>query len=446
VLLATCGGIAAAADSKPDTPADKPAKDAPAQAPADAGAEWEKLLTRIVHLQQPRQILTPGLFDPELQKGVALPKDPAPVDTGLPHSGKDKDDKPFPAIMAKVQQSFVWIDFNADGKPGNDETRPVGLDGLTSSVTCELHYDDGTPGQYTFCLKPAAEREKLIVLRCVARAVEFQNHKIVLLDDNGNGKYNDVGEDAVIIDDQPPCFLGKYINLGGKFYELLVHAAGAAIELRPAPKLDLGTVDMFEKYKPPQKSENLKIHMLIITGPEGSFSFDERHRSALVPAGAYDLAFGLFERAKETVFIKKGEKTSFTVLAGKPATPAWGGPVKAKFEVSSDEKGVAVSVPAFRGAATEQYFPENYRVIPVQASIAQVFTDRMKLERKVPFGTKRFDVLPNGDLAPLVFKPFRTAADEYEIVVDYNSGILGGVIGREHFQYTPQKKVGDKKP
>ena len=447
LCLAACLALSAG-EAKPATAPDPAVKPAAAQPAAEAAGEWQKIETRVVPLPQPRHILSPGVFDGDLQKTITFPKDGSAVDTGLPHGGQDKDGKPYPPIMARVQQNFIWIDFNGDGKPGSDETRPIAPDGTTNAFTCELHYDDGTAGQYAFCLKTIVEHERFALLRCTARGAEFQGRKLVLLDDNGNGKYDDAGQDVVIVGDNPPCFLGKYLRLGDKFYEVLAHAAGATLEVRPAPKFETGTVDAFEKYKPSQKAENLKLHMLIVTGADYSIGFDERHKTAPVPAGTYDLAFGLLERAKEVVYFKKGEKTSFSVAAGQSAAPVWGGTVKMKFDVSIEEKGVLVTPPVFMGAGSEQYAPENYRVVPVLASIAQCFTDRQRIEHRIPFGQKRYDVLSSGELAPRLFQPYRLANDEYEIAVDYNSGIMGSVTGRVRLQYVPpaKKKTPDKHP
>jgi hypothetical protein len=313
-------------------------------------------------------------------------------------------------------------------------------DGMTDPVTCELHYDDGTASQYSFRIKTVVDKEKFAIIRAMARTFEFDGKKIILLDDNGNGKYGDVDKDSIIIGDSPVSFLGKHINISDKFYEILVHDAGATLEIRAAPKVDFGWVDLFENYKPSQKSENLKIHTLIVSGPQGSFSMDERTKNVRVPVGPYDIVFGLFERAKETVYMKKGEKTSFTVVSNKVAVPAWGGEVKSKFEIKVDEKGISIGSPQFVGEGSERYFPENFRVIPVNASIAQIQTDRMKLERKNPFGGRRFEVLPSGELAPVVFKPYRNAPDEYEASVDYSSGIMGSVNGKQRYQYAPTRK------
>lgn len=462
------------ADPKADPPKVDPVVVAPAAAPA-AEAVWQKIDTKFVQLPQPKQVLSPGIFDTELQNTLTFTKDPAGVDTNLPHAGKDKNGKAYPAIIARLAQGVIWVDLNGDGKPQPEETKPVNPESGWSDVfTTELHYEDGTSGQYSFRFKQIVENEKFALVRAGARTLEFQGQKLVLLDDNGNGKYDDVDKDAVLIGDGPAAFLGKYVNIGGEFYEMLAHESGSVVEIRPAPKqgVPVGMIDLFRKYKPPQKAETLKIHTIIVSGPEGSFAFDERHKEQRVPAGAYDIVFGLFERAKETVYMKKGEKTSFTVTAEKVSTPAWGGEVKATFELKQDvppepkagakpepkpdpnpnakppepkiDPNIWVGTPSFVGEGSERYFAENFRVVPVQASVARVYTERQKVDRKEPVGSRRYEVLPNGDVKPLTFK-VQPASAEYEVAVTYNSGIMGSVEGRQRFQYVMRKKP-EKKP
>jgi len=450
--------------------AEAPVPNPPAHAAVpEPPAEWRKLETKYLALPLPRQIVSPGLYDSEIQKIVEFPKEGTGADLTLPHEGKNAAGKEYPPLMARIAQGFVWVDLNGDGKSSNDETRKIGPEGVTDPFSCELHYADGAASPYSFRFKLHVENQEYVLLRACARVFEIEGKKIVLLDDNGNGKYNDVDKDAMVVGDNPVSFIGKYISVGPRFYEILIHEAGTTVEVRPAPVKNFATstVDLFEKFKPPQKSESLRIHTLIISGPEGSFAVDDKRRTIKVPVGSYDLVFGLFERAKEVVYLKKGEKTSFNVIADNTATLAWGGDVNAAFEIQSDvqpepkpgakvedkkddkkpeEKNIWVGVPTFHGEGTEQYVPENFRIVPVTASLARIFTDRMKLERKEPAGSRRYDVLPNGQLKPQTFKPFGNVSGEYEIAINYNSGIMGTVTTRQRYTYTYKKKAPEKKP
>ena len=216
---------------------------------------------------------------------------------------------------------------------------------------------------------------------------------MTLFDDDGNGKYNDVGRDSVLVEGQPVCYLGKYMRIGDKLYELLVQPSGATVEIRTAPKdLSLGEIDLFEKYTAPQHAENLKLHTLIVSGPEGAFSFDEAHRTAKVPVGAYNLSFGLFERGRELVYVKNGEKTSFTVLSGQTMQPKWGAPIKVHVTLSSDGEEVMLTPPQFFGALTEEYIPDSARLLPVLAHMALVRPlTHFNIEAFQQFGSKPFE-------------------------------------------------------
>ena len=419
-----------------------------AEPAAEAGeGEWQKVETKAKRLSNPREMLSPGLFDSSLQHIVTFPKDGSAVDIGLPHAGKDAAGKDRPPLMARLKQGFVFVDATGEAKPTADTMQRVSPEGLTAPFNFELHYDDGSAVPYSFCFKTVVEGEKYAIIRNLAHIAAFNGHTLVLFDDNGNGKYDDPEKDALLIDNNPITFVGKYIMLGGQFYELLVHTSGIAIELRPAPKLEVGAVDLFEKYNPSQKGENLVLHTFIVSGPNGSFAGDDKHKLIKAPAGAYDFSFGLFERNKEVVYLKKGEKTSFMVNAKEVATPKWGGVIKAEFEVSSDGQEVTVFPPSFLGQGTELYYPENYRISSVKAGIALVYHDDfLRSELLKNFGGQTFTALPDGSLKPLIFMPYRKSevTDVYQVGVDYISGIMGNVIGKKRLQFTYKWKEKEK--
>ena len=450
-LLAWCLLTSAqAADAPPQNVASAPANPPPAAAPnapaaaPQAEAEWQKFETKLTQFNNVRQMLTPGVLDPELQHIVTVPKDGSAVDLGLPHFGKDKSGKNYPAIMAKFAQGGVWVDLNGDGAPNNGETSVFGDDEYSEAFTTELHYEDGASGQYSFKLKTVVDKEKYAVVRCCARTFDFKSQKIVLLDDDGDGKYDDVDRDCVVVGNNPVTFLGKYIAVGDEFYEILVHAGGANVDIRKAPKMELGLVKMMDAFKLPQKSEDLKIDTVIIKSADSSFSFDDKHPSAKVPVGAYDMVFGIFERKAECVYAKKGDKTSFTVNAGDANTlPKYASKITAQVECDSDGWDVFIHKPKFVGEAGEQYSAENYKVVAVWAYLAQVYYDTaMKLEllQDIGNGRRRFTVLPDGDLKDVVIRHFREKNEEYQASVEYDSGIMGKVTGKTRLQFVFKKK------
>jgi hypothetical protein len=422
-----------------------PAPEAVKKPAGENRAEWQKLETKHQPLTSIRQFLTPGVFDQTVQQIVIFPKDGGGVALDLPHFGKTADGKNRPALTARLNRDFIWVDLNGDGKTTSDETHRIGESGHSDAFTTTLHYEDGTSAPYCFCFKSIVDKEQYALLRMGSRVTALHDKRVILLDENGNGKFNDVGKDAVIVGDLPVTLLGKHIAIGDKLYEMLVHAAGTLVEVRPAAEMDTGTIDFFENHEPSQKAETLRIHTLIVTGADGSFAFDAAHKKLKAPAGAYDFTFGLFERAKEMVYMRKGDKTSFVVIPGKTTSPKWGGEITARFDVQSDGAEVTMSPPAFYGIGSEEYFPEHYRVNGVFAHIGQIWIDNMRIERNRTFSDKKFDLLPNGMLKPLTFASFRDANDLYEVSIDYNSGILGKVYARERLQFIFKSKTEPKK-
>jgi hypothetical protein len=423
---------------------------APAAGPAvpENTAEWVKIETKAVPFSHPRQHLTPGLLDPELYHIITFPKDGSLVDLDLPHFGKDKAGNPYSAIKGAFRDGGIWIDVNANGRVDQGEGCVVNpTDGYSDAFICDLHYDDGSTGSYIFRMKTVVDKEQYAIIRCTSRTAEYKGHKIHFIDDNGNGKYDDAEKDSVIIDDNPVTFLGKYIQLGEDFFETLVHTGGNVVEIRPAPKMELGNVNMFDALKLLQKAENLKVETLVIKSANSSFSFDERRRTGKVPTGAYDLAFGIIERNKEVVYVKKGDKSSFNVMTGDNVLPKYGGKITATVDIDADGEEVTIKKPQFTGEGSEHYFPENYNVGSVLCSIGMVFINPMlRADQIVPFAgsPRKFEKLPNGELKPLVLRRYRDKSEEYRVDLNYDSGIMGPVTGRQKFQFEYHKKEKDK--
>lgn len=128
--------------------------------------------------------------------------------------------------------------------------------------------------------------------------VTFGNHKrlLAVVDANGNGLYNDGMKDnhrsceRLLIDDnndgkldgsfrseeaQP---LGRYVQVGDKYWKLDVAADGSSVFVEPLAK-PLGTV----------RSEQ-KDYMVLVTGDEGVIRLRSQNGSARLPEGTYRLA------------------------------------------------------------------------------------------------------------------------------------------------------------
>src|SRR5262249_15595371 len=149
--------------------------------------------------------------------------------------------------------------------------------------------------------------------------------------------------------------------------------------------------------------------------------FDDTHRIAKVPSGAYDLIFGLFERHTETMYVRKGEKTSFSVATNQVAQPKWGRTVNAKFTLTSDGEEITISPPKFIGQMSEEYVPELGKALNCTGRYSMVYKDktRFNIDGYVQVASRRFDTQPDGEFKPLVLKRYRNTNDEYEGSVEY---------------------------
>jgi len=399
---------------------------------------WEKIPTTEVRLQNYKQFATPGMYDPDLAKVYTLPADGKPLDLDLPHEGKGKDDKPRPALQAVLKGGSIWVDMDGDGKAGSNEVgRADNPDGIGPFIW-ECSYQDGTTGSYAFRFMPMGEEGKFKFVRQFARLAKIAGKNVLFFDDNGNGRYDDIGKDAVMQEGKPATFLGHQIIVDGKLFEIVVPPACQTIQVRPA-KVETGKVDMFNSFKQPMKADNLRIQTVIIQSKDASFSFDQQNPQADVPVGAYDIVFALIERNQESVIMRKGERTSFAVEANKAATPTWGSPIKMTYSCDSDGRRIIVNKPAFHGASGEEYIFGDLRKITLVTYVMIIDKDpRSGVEtlRQPPIEAK-FEILKSGEVKPAFFERLRTA--EYAVTIDVKSGILGPITERQHvsFVYKP---------
>ena len=396
---------------------------------AGDGGTWRKIATEEQMLRDPRQILTPGLFDQRRVVKVAFPSDGRPVDLPLPHEGNGADGKPRPPLRGALRQRTIWIDLDGNGKPGGKEVSGVSKVGETNLFSYPVSYADGTAGNYAFKLQATKTPGEFNIIRHCARVarIDKKQHTVVLIDDNGNGLYNDLGCDAILIDQQPVTFLGRQIYLNDKLYELLVHAGGTMIEIRPVAHYQAGSVDLFKAFEYPQKAQNLRIHTVIVQGKDCAFSFNPQQRVRPLPVGAYDMVFALLERSTERIYVLPGEQTSFQVAANQETTVKWGGPIKMRFTIGSDGRNITVQPPSFVGSAGEKYMPTDWQKIPCRATLSAIRRNpgRHMPEFRDVRSTLKFDFDKSGQLKPLDFEYRQN--DVIIIGVTYKSGIMGTV-------------------
>jgi len=184
--------------------------------------------------------------------------------------------------------------------------------------------------------------------------------KITLVDLNGNGRYDDVGADAMAIGTRKvACFLSEAALVGDRLVTLTVDPAGtqlSATEFEGAT----GVLDFRSELE-----TKGKLLQAVVRSADGRYSFDLASSldGITVPVGAYEVVTGQLGLGAATVQVETSHMQPLEVSAAGTTVLDWGGPVRAEFEYdrAGDEVVLSPNKVWFIGAAGEQYFGWNPR-------------------------------------------------------------------------------------
>lgn len=258
---------------------------------------------------------------------------------GAPHAG---DPSGFLAEQSGVMA--LELDTNGDGKldakvkgsAGFAKLRAKSAEGKTLDYAVRIKFDGG------YKWAPSGVMSGKLLGQVVR-----------LIDQNGNGRYDDFGQDAIAIGaTSATSFLSKVVNVDGALYNIAVAADGSRIDATPYVG-ETGTLDLVSQYV----SHGDLLSAVVVNG-DLSFNLAGARSGLRVPTGKYELVSGFVKKAGETAWIKRGRATPIVVEASAPASLAWGGPVFAEFDYSRQGDTVVVSPNvAFFGQAGEEYGP-----------------------------------------------------------------------------------------
>jgi hypothetical protein len=203
-----------------------------------------------------------------------------------------------------------------------------------------------------------------------------KKRKLVLLDSDVNGTFNDVSDlarecDRVMIegDKGGEKYLGKMIEVGGQFYRIEAAQDGAFVKLQKAEGLSFGKVRVPEG-----------ISNLVAFGRNGEFARQPNKGEFTLPEGKYRLLSWTMDRkdAKGAKWELTGynfpDSFAFQVEAIKPATLEIGEPVRASLSGSDFTNNVAFNL-NFRGRAGESIQFEKGSERPPGPKLTQVSLD-----------------------------------------------------------------------
>lgn len=265
------------------------------------------------------------------------------------------DTIPFPHIegggfAAELRGTSLWLDRDGDGTL-DVEVEAAEERGQSALV---LLRGEGAGGEdLRYAVRVSSDGRWSWASSC-AMVGEVHGTKFSLIDQNGNGRYDDFGADAMIVGrGEVASFLSRVVNLDGELFELGVQSDGTQVELTPYQG-DSGTLDLVSGFE----SEAL-LRSVVVQSADGELSFElsRAEEGLLVPAGEYALHSGQLVLGKGVATLSGGRMAAFELGAESTLAPTWGGPVEAEV-VAQRQGGQVVFIPSeifYYGDAGEQY-------------------------------------------------------------------------------------------
>ncbi len=264
----------------------------------------------------------------------------------LAHAGGER-------FAAEVKGAGLWLDTDGDG------TLDQEIEGIEDPVTKERSArvvlngkrSDGSDFTYAVRLKDAGKGWQWATGG--AMVGKLQGIKVHLFDLNGNGVFNEVGEDAMAVgSSKSATFLSKTVHLGQELYEVQFSPNGSVESLQPF-RGETGTFDLATKLN----AKGKLLHAMVRSADGKHFYDLARLQDPKVPAGYYKVLGGQLGLGQATVDVDARKMKAIQVPAGGEVHFAWGGPVRAEFDYQREGDQVTFDPNQvwFYGAAGERY-------------------------------------------------------------------------------------------
>lgn len=273
----------------------------------------------------------------------------------LQHAGGDK-------FVAKVEGERLQFDTDGDGEIDRSIKATVDRDTKVSTARVILtgKTAKGEPLKYAVRLRKDAAGWEWAPGGAMTGTIQTAKGAVPvrIIDQNGNGRFNDVGEDAMVVGTgNDATYLSETVLVGTELRKMAVTPDGANVAMQAfsgkTGKLDLTT------------SFDAKAVLLsaIIRSRDGKNSFDVASTTGgvEVPAGTYEVVSGTIGLGKQRVKIRQGRMQPIVLAENAKRSLDWGGPVKAEFDFLRVGGQVQFSPNSvwFYGDAGEEYFGWN---------------------------------------------------------------------------------------
>lgn len=184
------------------------------------------------------------------------------------------------------------------------------------------------------------------------RQAKVRGQRLRLIDQNGNGRFSDVGVDAMILGrGETATFLSRVINVDREVLSMEVSSDGGSVTLTPYEG-DTGTLDLTSSLE-----TKGKLLSAIVRSVDGALSFDLARGALSVPTGTYRIHSGTIGLGETTVDVRRGRAADLVVDGGATVALDWGGPATAEFDYRRQDGKLEFSPAAvwYYGDSGEEY-------------------------------------------------------------------------------------------
>lgn len=259
-------------------------------------------------------------------------------------------------FTAEARGAGLALDTDGDGQVDRvvEGTLDTATGVASARVTLAGRGADGTPWTYPVRLEGTGGVWKW----AAGGALEGQlgSTAVRVVDLDGNGRYGDIGRDAIVVGDGDVAqLLGEAIHVDGRLVQLTIDAAGTTAELA-AFEGATGVLDL----RTALAAKGVLL-AAVVASEDGKHSFELSAGAASVPVGRYRVVTAKLGLGDARVVAEASRMAPIEVAEGTTAAVQWGAPIAASFAVqrSGDEYVLDPSHVRFVGRGGEQWVGWN---------------------------------------------------------------------------------------
>lgn len=242
-------------------------------------------------------------------------------------------------LRAQLDGTCLMVDTDADGEL---DTKVEESGGVLLLIKGERRLAVRVRSQPDWSYAPA----------CVQRG-EVAGTKVAFVDQNNNGRFDDYGEDAMLVGGgRTASFLSKTLLLKDALYDIEVSPDGQKLRYAPFAG-ETGELD----FKILTKG---KVLAAVLRSKDGSRSFDLSRADGAVrlPADHYAIHSGLLSFGGNTVQLRAGKAQPIVLTANERTDVRLGGPLDVRFayKVEGGKYHFSPFEIWYHGRAGEEYF------------------------------------------------------------------------------------------